>query len=144
MSLVRKHIFEGIEGIHNPGGERQKELIGTIDFDSSYPTGGEPLDLTDFFSNVLMVQIENKAGVIFEYDYDNKKVIAYYPTKAQAAVTTDKVTIVASGAANITDGQSCIVDATFRSAVDVGAADEVPNTTDLSALAGVRFVAKGV
>lgn len=120
-------------------------FVGTIAFDSSYPTGGEDTsDITANFKNCLQIQFQGKSGYIFEWDKTNDKVKALTPTKAQAAVTTDKVTIVASGAANITDGQSCLVDSTFRSAVDAGAADEVANTTNLSTVTGVPFVAIGL
>jgi len=112
-----------------------------IAFDSSYPTGGESLTPGDIGLSVAThVTIAGNSGYVFEYDYTNSKVKAMTPTAAQAAVTTDKVTIADTGAGNITDGQSCIVDATFRSAVDAAAADEVGNTTDLSAVTSVKVM----
>lgn len=112
-----------------------------IAFDASYPTGGESLTPSDLgLSEAKFVSIAGKSGYIFEYDYTNEKLKAMTPTANQGAVTTDKVTITASGAANITDGQSCIVDATFRSEVDAAPADEVGNTTDLSAVTGVKVM----
>jgi len=86
-------------------------VTGKISFDSSYPTGGESLDLTDRLQTVLAVFIENKSGYIFEYDYTNKKVKAYYGNYDQ---TSD------------------------------GALTEVANTTDLSSITNVRFVAYGL
>ena len=50
-------------------------LTGTIDFDSSYPTGGEDFDVSDYFSKpVINVLVFPKGGYTFEYDKDNKKV----------------------------------------------------------------------
>ena len=52
---------------------------GTIDFDSSYPTGGEYFDITGYFPKGIVsnVMIGAKSGYIFEYDGDNKKIKAY-------------------------------------------------------------------
>jgi len=115
-----------------------------IAFDSSYPTGGESLTPANLgLKQILQVHVSPKSGYLFEYDYDNEKLKAFTPTAAQAAVTTDKITITASGAANITDGQSCTVDSTFRSAVDAAAADEVANATNLSGVTGVKVMVIG-
>ena len=112
-----------------------------IAFDASYPTGGESLTPGDLGLSVAThVSVAGNSGYVFEYDYTNEKVKAMTPTAAQAAVTTDKVTITASGSGSITDGQSCTVDATFRSAVDAAAADEVGNTTDLSGVTSVKVM----
>ncbi len=53
-------------------------LTGSLAFDDSYPTGGETVDLSGYFSDIHMVLIEPKSGYVFEYDYTNKKVLAYY------------------------------------------------------------------
>ena len=54
----------------------------TIDFDSEYPTGGEPLDLSSDLPNheILMVQIEPSGAYYFGYDYANDKVLVYEGT----------------------------------------------------------------
>ncbi len=85
-------------------------LTGSLAFDSSYPTGGESVDLSNIFSDIHLVLIEPKAGYVFEYDYTNKKVKAYWADYDGAA---DAVLI------------------------------EVTDTTDLSALTDVRFMAIG-
>lgn len=86
-------------------------ITGQIDFDSSYPTGGEAMDLSSYFPVALKaVFIENKAGYVFAYDYANKKVLAYY--------------------------------ADYDAVAD-GALIQVANTTDLSAVVDVRFMAIG-
>lgn len=48
-----------------------------ITFDSSYPTGGEALDLTEYVSNIDTANIEVSGGYVFAYDRTNKKVLAY-------------------------------------------------------------------
>jgi hypothetical protein len=55
-----------------------KTLVGTIDFDSSYPTGGESFDVSSYFPvDVLGVTFFPQDGYVFAYDEDNKKVKAY-------------------------------------------------------------------
>lgn len=120
-------------------------VTADIDFDSSYPTDGESLTPANLgLKEINILLTTSKSGYMFEYDYSNKKLKAMYPKSAQAAVTTDKITIASSGAANITDGQSCTVDSTFRSAVDAGAGAEVGDVTDLSGVTSVRVLAIGV
>lgn len=50
-----------------------------VDFDSSYPTGGEPLSGADlgFDGDPELVVPLNRSGYTFEYDRTNKKLIAY-------------------------------------------------------------------
>jgi len=63
-------------------------VMGTIGFDSSYPTGGEAIDLP--LNEVNGMLIENKAGYSFEYDRTNKKIKAYqynYPGAAAGPAT---------------------------------------------------------
>ncbi|HEY3314372.1 MAG TPA: hypothetical protein VGL40_03685 [Bacillota bacterium] len=62
-----------VEGV----GSDLRILTGKFDFDNSYPTGGEAMDLSKYFSQVLGVTFETKAGYIFEYDYAARKVKAY-------------------------------------------------------------------
>lgn len=55
-------------------------VVCDIDFDSSYPTGGESLTP----GNVGLVGIDfcvitAKSGYVFEYDYTNQKLMAYWP-----------------------------------------------------------------
>jgi len=51
-------------------------LTGQVDFDSSYPAGGESMDLSHYLGLVLGAIFEPKVGYEFEYDYTNKKVKA--------------------------------------------------------------------
>ena len=76
----------------NSAGEHVR--IGTIAFDTSYPTNGESLTATDVNLSVMRnVQVQTTSGYLFEYDLTNSKVKAYYasgsPAVANAAVTLD-------------------------------------------------------
>lgn len=107
---AKQFLAKDLGGIVSDGGKRLKEMFFTVDFDSSYPTGGEPLDLSGDFKDLLFVHIEPKSGYIFEYDYTSKKVLAYWN---DADAGADAALI------------------------------EVADTTDLSALTGVRVLARG-
>jgi hypothetical protein len=48
-----------------------------ITFDSSYPTGGETLDLTAYVNNIETVMVETSGGFVFGYDRTNKKLKAF-------------------------------------------------------------------
>lgn len=132
-----------------------------VAFDSSYPTGGEALSLgTLGLSEVDIVLISQKSGYILEYDYTNNKVLAYRsagftPAGSVAAPTITTITNAApvaigtnAGALTQTTGATGItgVQAPAFTGIAVAAAAliEVANTTDLSALTGVRFLAIGV
>lgn len=73
-------------------GRYTKYTTGTITFDSSYPTGGEPLVPTDvgLSSKVEFISVSPADGYIFEYDYSNEKVIAYEPTSDATAPAVAK------------------------------------------------------
>ena len=133
-----------ISNLRHTGMSGMRSKLCDIAFDSSYPTGGEALTPASLgLERIEHISIEPNGGYFFEYDYDNAKLKAFTPTATQTAVTTDEVTIAASGAGAITDGQSCLVAATFRSAVDASAGGEVGNTTDLSGVTSVKVMAIG-
>jgi hypothetical protein len=78
----------------------------TVDFDSSYPTGGESFPLVGIgLSQILYAEFQSKAGYVFSWDYTNFKLQAYCSNGASPA-----------------------------------ALNEVPNTTNLSTVTGVRGV----
>jgi hypothetical protein len=94
-------------------GMQLKILTGTFDFDTSYPTGGESFDVSNFFPKGVVAVIPSpKSGYVFEYDSDGEKLLAYY-----AGYDTE----------SLADG----------------ALIEVANTTDLAAITDVKFVALG-
>jgi len=115
-------------------------VTGTIDFDSSYPTGGEAIELP--LNDVKGMFIENKAGYVFEYDRTNKKVKAFTPTAAIANTLSASVdagaTAVTSTAAN-----GSIITLSGQAGIPATPASEVTNGTDLSSLTGVAFFAWG-
>lgn len=120
---------------------RMRYRTGTIAFDSSYPTGGEPLSAADLeLGSVDLCNFSPGSGLLFEYDYTNSKVKAIYPTGGATApaTRTAPVATAASGATAVTSSA-----ATVPVALTAGIGLEVGNTTDLSAVTGVRFVAWG-
>lgn len=71
-------------------GMQLKVLTGTFDFDSSYPTGGEDFDVSAYFpKGVVAVLPMPKDGYTFEYDKDNKKIIAYSAADTEVTDATD-------------------------------------------------------
>ena len=59
-----------------------RQTIATINFDSSYPTGGESLTARNLaLGTVDNLQVFPKNGYMFEYDYTNSKLKAYHPTR---------------------------------------------------------------
>ena len=151
--------FKEEQEIYEKCGHNYKLITGSIAFDSSYPTGGEAMDLSNQIPTDLhMVTFENKAGYSFEYDYTNKKVKAFTPNGAHshdikiddddnaatagvavyfdedAAAQEDRLKFVSP---TDTDGTGVTQDST------AAVAAEVANATDLSALTDVRFMAVG-
>jgi len=120
-------------------------VMGTCDITLDHSTGAEITDITKYFKNTdnltIIVDGCSDNGHMVRWNPTDKCFHGYYPTKTQAAVTTDKLTITASGSANITDGQSVTVDSTFRSAVDQGAGDDVGDDVDIGK---VNFIAIGL
>lgn len=116
----------------------------TVDFDSSYPTGGESFTPADVGMRVFeFVSIESKGGLTYEFDYTNNKIKAYaqgvlvgsagsqtlddFPVTAGVGVTADTHLSLKSGSATI----------------GLGALKEVPDTNDLSSITGVRVFCIG-
>lgn len=163
-----------------------------IDFDASYPVGGESLTTSELgFGNApVLVEIAPRSGFMFEYDLTNKKVKVLAPVKkytatydaaSLAATTARDDTITVTGVAatdqvigvqlpaafaasleaqlvrvsaldtiilRLNNPSAAAVDAasgtvTFYVVKANGAAQEVPDTTDLSALTGVEVKAYG-
>lgn len=118
----------------------------TIAFDSSYPTGGESFTPADLGMKTFdVVQIQQASGLVFEYDYTNKKILAY----------SQGVTVGAAGAATLDDfpvtagpGASTISVSLTNSGGSAthnfGTLKQVPDTNDLSTITGVRVFALGV
>jgi hypothetical protein len=151
---------------HNVVGNR-RQTIATIAFDSSYPTGGEPLTARNIGLGIVdSVEIPSAAGYLFEYDYTNSKVKVFYPrpaytpggtvtapvftgtaivdhthTENTAAAYTQNATTVGAGAHTPAGTNSAPAFTGTASSASVAA--EVPDATDLSALTNVRVTAIG-
>lgn len=105
MALTITNVKSGVMG-------DMKYRIVTVDFDSSYPTGGEVLTAGDLqLVSVMKVDAQLTSGYGFQYDHANEKLLAYYGDNNNAS-----------------DGPLI----------------QVPNTTDLSAITGVRLFVLGV
>ena len=117
-------------------------IVGKCDITNYNTTGAEITDITKHFRTIKRVIVDgfSASGYLVRWNTTDKCFHAFYPRAAQAAATTDKLTITASGSGNITDGQSVTVNAAFRSAVDVAAGSEV---ADDVAIGEVNFIALG-
>lgn len=93
--------------LHEMGALRA--VFVTVDFDSSYPTGGEAFTLLQIgLSQILHADFEPRAGYVFEWDYTNLKLKAFTSNGAGPAALA-----------------------------------EVPNTTSLATVTGVRGIFYG-
>jgi hypothetical protein len=119
----------------------KRAVNGKITFDSSYPTGGESLTPANIGLGVIdnIDFSQGVGGLVFRYDYANKKVMAFYPTGGSAApaALADPVTSVPSGATTVTS-TAAQPDLTETA----GRGKEVAASTDLSSIA-VEFRATG-
>lgn len=76
--------------------ERLFFAVIPVTFDSSYPTGGEAIDLSGYFRDVLAMwpTSQNNQTWYVTYDETNGKLIAYVrATDAEVANTTDLSTL---------------------------------------------------
>ncbi len=125
-----------------------------VAFDSSYPTGGESLSLSLIgLMEVDIVLISQKSGYVMEYDYTNSKILVYrMPAHAhdlvfKANAAANAVTMAANSLRNVSAGDLTVAGGGADGGIAAqaaGALAEVSNTTDLSALTGVRILAIGV
>lgn len=58
-------------------GDTEHLYVGEVDLDSSYPTGGEAVDVTGNQSFEVLVA-QSKAGYVFSWDRANQKLLAYH------------------------------------------------------------------
>jgi hypothetical protein len=81
-------------------GSTHKEKYYTCLFDSSYPTGGEPLTPADLgLSSILFLHATPASGYSFEYDFTNQKLIARTPIKKYTA-THDALSVASNASIN--------------------------------------------
>ena len=116
-------------------------LTGSIAFDDSYPTGGEDIsDISKHFKNCLRIICENSGGYMFEYDRTNDLLLVYVPFGAVAGSGT-------SGADNAlfkSGDTPPVVEVNGSGTAFQVSGRQVLDTTDLSALTGVSFIAIGL
>ena len=100
-----------------------------ITFDSSYPTGGEALAASAFgLNNIDIMLCETALGYMFQYDYANAKLKAFYPRAALSGSL-----VVAESAATLTGDTD----------VAAAAGAEVTSTADLHTIT-TRVMAIGI
>lgn len=130
MSLTKDNLI-------NSALQNKRIVFLEVDFDSSYPTGGEALTADELgMISIDRVLIEPKSGYSFEYDHTNEKVKVLVPIDAgsSSAVAGANNTLVATtGAVEIAG--------TGNAFQQVAA--EVTDTTDLSGLTGVKVMVIG-
>ena len=102
-------------------------IVLDITFDSSYPTGGEALDLTDYVGTIESVTIEQKDGYQFMYDRANKKVKVFSPT----------LDVVIQDDNPATSNNNLVIELAGTTA---NRATEVPDTTNLSTVSTTLVV----
>jgi len=122
-------------------GRYLKVKVGTITFDSSYPTNGESLTAADlgFSTEISCLIAAPSYGLIYEYDTTNSKLKAHYPTGGGAVPATrvaPETTIPAGGVTMTASGAAPALTET------AGISAEVANTTDISTVV-TNFVAFG-
>ena len=121
----------------------EKVIISDITFDSSYATGGESLTPAQFgLVSIDLVLAETASGYMFQYDYTNSKLKAFYP---RAAITdTLAISAHAAGATPVTSDAATMAAHTLSGVAGVaaGAGAEVTATTNLSSVV-VRIIVIG-
>ncbi len=150
-------------------GPSLKMLSGSIAFDSSYPTGGEPANaangVTRNFKSCKQIICEQTGGYMFQFDQANSKIKVLYPVATQAnhqhnfqvkagtigtnmtvGLTVDANTADLVGAAGITANRILVAGTTpvqTAGAISAAVGEEVANGANLAGLTAVRFVAYG-
>ena len=77
---------------------RRREIDGTLTFDDSYPTGGEPFTASDIgLTTIDRLDIAPQDGYVFEWDATNEKVIVRESGTASAALDEQDDTADLSG-----------------------------------------------
>lgn len=116
-----------------------------VDFDASYPAGGESLTAANLGLHAIdLVLASPDSGLLFQYDYANSKLLAYeqgFTTGSTAAADSTSGALVENfaGAETVIRAMGTAIDTTYR----FGALKEVADTTDLSSVTDVRVFAIG-
>lgn len=77
------------------GGSRPVTMrLYQLDFDSSYPTGGESIsDIWNDFTEVLAIFTEQRGARLFEVNYSTKKLLMYTAVGTEATNASNQSTI---------------------------------------------------
>lgn len=114
-------------------------ITGSIAFDDSYPTGGEDVSaIANKFKSMYVLLCDGFGGYIYEYTYSTKKLVV----RAPITVTADSGTAATNNF--IFKGASALLEVDGTGTAFQQAALQVTDSTDLSSLTAVRFIAIGV
>lgn len=121
----------------------KRVITADIDFDSSYPTGGESLVAADLkhLKKIDFLVASPNDGFTFEYDYTNSKLKALCPgvvTTAAGAGTLDDFPLSGVGATSASIGLTA-----GNTTTRFGGQVEVASTADLSTVTDVKVWAFG-
>lgn len=86
-----------ISVIKRPSMPAGEAVVADVTFDSSYPTGGEPLTAADLgMLNIEYLEATQKgvASRLAEYDYANAKLLLFTALSTEAANASNQSTIV--------------------------------------------------
>lgn len=111
--------------------------VADVTMDSSYPTGGESIDPSDFGidTTVYICLVDSPSGYVGVWDYTNSKLKVYtqgITTGSTAAADSTSGALVEDTAAAETAfrAMGTAIDTTY----DMGPLKEVPSATDLSSV----------
>lgn len=136
-----------ISSIKNISLGNRRGVLCDIAFDASYPTGGEGLVAGDMrMRQIDMIMVSGKSGYVFEYDYTNEKLKAMTPSTEHLHTINISATHAGGAIELVADANDsalgCVGGAvtgiTGIQNADAAAASEVANTTNLSAVTGVK------
>jgi hypothetical protein len=113
-------------------------ITGSIAFDSSYPTGGESVtDISAKFKHLNRLVCDNASGYLFEYTHSTDKLVVRTPMYAAASAET----LTVNNGLFKTSTSIIAVDGTGTAFGQQGI--QVDDTTDLSGVTNVSFIAYG-
>lgn len=114
-------------------------VAADVTFDSSYPTNGEALAAGTFgLNNISLMLAETASGYMFQYDYTNAKLKAFYPRAAVAGTLA-----VAAGETPVTSSAANGAILSGNPAVAAAAGAEVTNAANLGTVT-TRVLAIGI
>lgn len=92
MAITISAVFTSVRPFVQPDVAKSLGMeVGTIDFDSSYPTNGESYDaiIGTSFREVTALYVQGKNGYVFEPDLTNKKIKVLWTGAGLSAVLAE-------------------------------------------------------